>query len=292
MFRIKKDKISLFTIKNKFFKSESNLSNTKLSFHKLNNNFNIKINKYNFPIDWNADSYYLFSINNNKSEKIYSLNSSPQKNSNNYIDDDGLSNKKKLKSIILKKNNNEKNLISLTRNKTVINFKKKIKHSAEKIKKIIPSSIPYHNFNKTSSYFQTLKSINFINISKINSDKRNIFERRKYCLSNNLSQSITKKYKKKIINQFKLQNNSFNRKKLLSSLINKKCSSFFISSSNEDQIISYKILNQDEEKKENKEKNKVDLSNVKFTNNLISKFINKNKFKCNLHINHNNLTNK
>ena len=290
MFRIKRDKISLFTIKNKFFKSESNLSKDKLSFHKLNINFNIKINKYNFPLDWNADSNYLFSVNN-KSEKIYSLNSSPHKNSSIGIDDDGLS-KKKLNFIELKKNKNEKNLISLTRNKTVINFKKKIKHSAEKIKKIIPSSIPYHNFNKTSSYFQTLKSINLINISKINSDKRNIFERRKYCLSNNLSQSITKKYKKKIINQFKLQNNSFNRKKLLSSLINKKCSSFFISSSNEDQIISYKILNQDEEKKENKEKNKVDLSNVKFTNNLISKFINKNKFKCNLHINHNNLTNK
>ena len=290
MFRIKKDKISLFTIKNKFFKSESNLSNTKLSFHKLNNNFNIKINKYNFPIDWNADSYYLFSINNNKSEKIYSLNSSPQKNSNNYIDDDGLSNKKKLKSIILKKNNNEKNLISLTRNKTVINFKKKIKHnSAEKIKKFIPSTIPYQNFNKTSSYFQTLKSKNLISISKINSNRNNIFEKRKYCLSNNLSQSNSKKYKKKIINKFKFKNNIFNRKQLLSSLKNKKCSSFFISSNNvEEQIFSYKILNHEEEKKENTENKKVDLSNVKFTNNLINKFINKNKFKSNLYINKKN----
>ena len=149
MFRIKRDKISLFTIKNKFFKSESNLSKDKLSFHKLNINFNIKINKYNFPLDWNADSNYLFSVNN-KSEKIYSLNSSPHKNSSIGIDDDGLS-KKKLNFIELKKNKNEKNLISLTINKTVINFKKKIKHnSAEKIKKFIPSTIPYQNFNKTS----------------------------------------------------------------------------------------------------------------------------------------------
>ena len=288
MFRIKKDKISLFTIKNKFFKSESNLSKDKLSFHKLNINFNIKINKYNFPLDWNADSNYLFSVNN-KSEKIYSLNSSPHKNSSIGIDDDGLS-KKKLNFIELKKNKNEKNLISLTRNKTVINFKKKIKHnSAEKIKKFIPSTIPYQNFNKTSSYFQTLKSKNLISISKINSNRNNIFEKRKYCLSNNLSQSNSKKYKKKIINKFKFKNNIFNRKQLLSSLKNKKCSSFFISSNNvEEQIFSYKILNHEEEKKENTENKKVDLSNVKFTNNLINKFINKNKFKSNLYINKKN----
>ena len=288
MFRIKKDKISLFTIKNKFFKSESNLSKDKLSFHKLNINFNIKINKYNFPLDWNADSNYLFSVNN-KSEKIYSLNSSPHKNSSIGIDDDGLS-KKKLNFIELKKNKNEKNLISLTRNKTAINFKKKIKHnSAEKIKKFIPSTIPYQNFNKTSSYFQTLKSKNLISISKINSNRNNIFEKRKYCLSNNLSQSNSKKYKKKIINKFKFKNNIFNRKQLLSSLKNKKCSSFFISSNNvEEQIFSYKILNHEEEKKENTENKKVDLSNVKFTNNLISKFINKNKFKSNLYINKKN----
>jgi len=288
MFRIKRDKISLFTIKNKFFKSESNLSKDKLSFHKLNINFNIKINKYNFPLDWNADSNYLFSVNN-KSEKIYSLNSSPHKNSSIGIDDDGLS-KKKLNFIELKKNKNEKNLISLTRNKTAINFKKKIKHnSAEKIKKFIPSTIPYQNFNKTSSYFQTLKSKNLISISKINSNRNNIFEKRKYCLSNNLSQSNSKKYKKKIINKFKFKNNIFNRKQLLSSLKNKKCSSFFISSNNvEEQIFSYKILNHEEEKKENTENKKVDLSNVKFTNNLISKFINKNKFKSNLYINKKN----
>lgn len=288
MFRIKRDKISLFTIKNKFFKSESNLSKDKLSFHKLNINFNIKINKYNFPLDWNADSNYLFSVNN-KSEKIYSLNSSPHKNSSIGIDDDGLS-KKKLNFIELKKNKNEKNLISLTRNKTVINFKKKIKHnSAEKIKKFIPSTIPYQNFNKTSSYFQTLKSKNLISISKINSNRNNIFEKRKYCLSNNLSQSNSKKYKKKIINKFKFKNNIFNRKQLLSSLKNKKCSSFFISSNNvEEQIFSYKILNHEEEKKENTENKKVDLSNVKFTNNLINKFINKNKFKSNLYINKKN----
>ena len=288
MFRIKRDKISLFTIKNKFFKSESNLSKDKLSFHKLNINFNIKINKYNFPLDWNADSNYLFSVNN-KSEKIYSLNSSPHKNSSIGIDDDGLS-KKKLNFIELKKNKNEKNLISLTRNKTVINVKKKIKHnSAEKIKKFIPSTIPYQNFNKTSSYFQTLKSKNLISISKINSNRNNIFEKRKYCLSNNLSQSNSKKYKKKIINKFKFKNNIFNRKQLLSSLKNKKCSSFFISSNNvEEQIFSYKILNHEEEKKENTENKKVDLSNVKFTNNLISKFINKNKFKSNLYINKKN----
>ena len=288
MFRIKRDKISLFTIKNKFFKSESNLSKDKLSFHKLNINFNIKINKYNFPLDWNADSNYLFSVNN-KSEKIYSLNSSPHKNSSIGIDDDGLS-KKKLNFIELKKNKNEKNLISLTRNKTVINFKKKIKHnSAEKIKKFIPSTIPYQNFNKTSSYFQTLKSKNLISISKINSNRNNIFEKRKYCLSNNLSQSNSKKYKKKIINKFKFKNNIFNRKQLLSSLKNKKCSSFFISSNNvEEQIFSYKILNHEEEKKENTENKKVDLSNVKFTNNLISRFINKNKFKSNLYINKKN----
>ena len=288
MFRIKRDKISLFTIKNKFFKSESNLSKDKLSFHKLNINFNIKINKYNFPLDWNADSNYLFSVNN-KSEKIYSLNSSPHKNSSIGIDDDGLS-KKKLNFIELKKNKNEKNLISLTRNKTAINFKKKIKHnSAEKIKKFIPSTIPYQNFNKTSSYFQTLKSKNLISISKINSNRNNIFEKRKYCLSNNLSQSNSKKYKKKIINKFKFKNNIFNRKQLLSSLKNKKCSSFFISSNNvEEQIFSYKILNHEEEKKENTENKKVDLSNVKFTNNLINKFINKNKFKSNLYINKKN----
>ena len=288
MFRIKRDKISLFTIKNKFFKSESNLSKDKLSFHKLNINFNIKINKYNFPLDWNADSNYLFSVNN-KSEKIYSLNSSPHKNSSIGIDDDGLS-KKKLNFIELKKNKNEKNLISLTRNKTVINFKKKIKHnSAEKIKKFIPSTIPYQNFNKTSSYFQTLKSKNLISISKIKSNRNNIFEKRKYCLSNNLSQSNSKKYKKKIINKFKFKNNIFNRKQLLSSLKNKKCSSFFISSNNvEEQIFSYKILNHEEEKKENTENKKVDLSNVKFTNNLINKFINKNKFKSNLYINKKN----
>ena len=292
MFRIQRDKISLFKIKNKFFKSESNLSNNKLSFHKLNVNFNIKINKYNFPIDWNADSYYLFSVNNNKSEKIYSLNSSPQKNSNIFIDDERFS-KKKLKSIIIKKNKNEKNLISLTRNQTVINFKKKINHkSAEKIKKNISSIIPYHNFNKTSSYFQTLKSTNFISISNINSDKRNILKKRQYCLSNNLSQSINKKFKKKIINKFKFQNNCINRKQLFSSITNKKCSSFFLSSSSEDQIISYKILNNGAEKKENKENKKIDLSNVKFTNNLIRKFINKNQFKSNLHINQKNLTNK
>jgi hypothetical protein len=288
MFRIQRDKISLFKIKNKFFKSESNLSKDKLSFHKLNINFNIKINKYNFPLDWNADSNYLFSVNN-KSEKIYSLNSSPHKNSSIGIDDDGLS-KKKLNFIELKKNKNEKNLISLTRNKTAINFKKKIKHnSAEKIKKFIPSTIPYQNFNKTSSYFQTLKSKNLISISKINSNRNNIFEKRKYCLSNNLSQSNSKKYKKKIINKFKFKNNIFNRKQLLSSLKNKKCSSFFISSNNvEEQIFSYKILNHEEEKKENTENKKVDLSNVKFTNNLISKFINKNKFKSNLYINKKN----
>ena len=292
MFRIQRDKISLFKIKNKFFKSESNLSNNKLSFHKLNVNFNIKINKYNFPIDWNADSYYLFSVNNNKSEKIYSLNISPQKNSNIFIDDERFS-KKKLKSIIIKKNKNEKNLISLTRNQTVINFKKKINHkSAEKIKKNISSIIPYHNFNKTSSYFQTLKSTNFISISNINSDKRNILKKRQYCLSNNLSQSINKKFKKKIINKFKFQNNFINRKQLFSSITNKKCSSFFLSSSSEDQIISYKILNNGAEKKENKENKKIDLSNVKFTNNLIRKFINKNQFKSNLHINQKNLTNK
>ena len=292
MFRIQRDKISLFKIKNKFFKSESNLSNNKLSFHKLNVNFNIKINKYNFPIDWNADSYYLFSVNNNKSEKIYSLNSSPQKNSNIFIEDERFS-KKKLKSIIIKKNKNEKNLISLTRNQTVINFKKKINHkSAEKIKKNISSIIPYHNFNKTSSYFQTLKSTNFISISNINSDKRNILKKRQYCLSNNLSQSINKKFKKKIINKFKFQNNFINRKQLFSSITNKKCSSFFLSSSSEDQIISYKILNNGAEKKENKENKKIDLSNVKFTNNLIRKFINKNQFKSNLHINQKNLTNK
>ena len=292
MFRIQRDKISLFKIKNKFFKSESNLSNNKLSFHKLNVNFNIKINKYNFPIDWNADSYYLFSVNNNKSEKIHSLNSSPQKNSNNFIDDDR-SSKKKLKSIIIKKNKNEKNLISLTRNQTVINFKKKINHkSAEKIKKNISSIIPYHNFNKTSSYFQTLKSTNFISISNINSDKRNILKKRQYCLSNNLSQSINKKFKKKIINRFRFQNNCINRKQLFSSITNKKCSSFFLSSSSEDQIISYKILNNGVEKKENKENKKIDLSNVKFTNNLIRKFINKNKFKSNLHLKQKSLTNK
>jgi hypothetical protein len=292
MFRIQRDKISLFKIKNKFFKSESNLSNNKLSFHKLNVNFNIKINKYNFPIDWNADSYYLFSVNNNKSEKIYSLNISPQKNSNIFIDDERFS-KKKLKSIIIKKNKNEKNLISLTRNQTVINFKKKINHkSAEKIKKNISSIIPYHNFNKTSSYFQTLKSTNFISISNINSDKRNILKKRQYCLSNNLSQSINKKFKKKIINKFKFQNNFINRKQLFSSITNKKCSSFFLSSSSEDQIISYKILNNGAEKKENKENKKIDLSNVKFTNNLIRKFINKNQFKSNLHINQKSLTNK
>ena len=40
------------------------------------------------------------------------------------------------------------------------------------------------------------------------------------------------------------------------------------------------------------ENKKVDLSNVKFTNNLISKFINKNKFKSNLYINKKNETHK
>ena len=108
-------------------------------------------------------------------------------------------------------------------------------------------------------------------------------------MSNNLSQSNSKKYKKKIINKFKFKNNIFNRKQLLSSLKNKKCSSFFISSNNvEEQIFSYKILNHEEEKKENTANKKVDLSNVKFTNNLISKFINKNKFKSNLYINKKN----
>ena len=298
MFRLKGDKLKTFYgFHNTITRNDLNFFKNRMTYQKLNLEMNDNgIIGKNF-LSYKLENPYKNSLNNIKdNKKVLSLKNSPQISLRNIFKEirtiSTHNNKRKEKNFKLERK--DKNFIPLKRNNTFSNIKKKYKKNLNnnKTKNTNFSIFDYHNniyFNKTfyKSKNTDLKNSNYS--LKLNLEERSNlndkFNLEKYSLSDSSN-------KIKMIKKLKLRNegNIFThhqkflaiikkKKNYFKEILEKDLSSYYnkLNSSRENRISSNNLINNEIDININNKK--INFSNIKFTNPLINKFINKNKFK-------------
>ena len=306
MFRLKGDKLKTFYgFHNTITRNDLNFFKNRMTYQKLNLEMNDNgIIGKNF-LSYKLENPYKNSLNNIKdNKKVLSLKNSPQMSLRNIFKEirtiSTHNNKRKEKNIQSERRN--KNLFSLKRNNTFSNIKKKFKKTLNnnKIKNTNFSIFDYTNniyFNKTFYKNKNTDLKNSDNSMKLNLGERsNLYDKfnfEKYSLSDSSN-------KIKLIKKLKIKNeaNIFPHHQKFLSVIKKKKNFFkeilerdlspyynMINSSRDNRISSTNLINNETQNNINKNidniinNQNINFSNIKFTNSLIRKFINKNKFK-------------